>query len=385
MKVSGDWINGKVTQSVLRMLTDGGHEAYVVGGCVRNALLGEAVSDVDISTNARPAQVIALAEAARLKAVPTGIDHGTVTVIASGTPHEITTFRRDVETDGRRAVVAFADTLEEDARRRDFTMNALYADAEARVHDPLGGLGDLRARRVRFIDDPAARIREDYLRILRFFRFHAWYGDATAGLDPEALAACAELADGLSNVSRERIGAELLKLLGAPDPGPAVAAMDHAGVLARILPGADSRALPVLIHEEDRLGAAPDPLRRLATLAVPDPKALRLSRAEARRLALLAGAARDGTDPAALALDHGAQTARDALLIRAALIGQPVSDEAWALPAIAAAQSFPVAARDLMPAYQGPALGARLAALRAAWIASRFALTREDLLALPEV
>ncbi len=175
---------------------------------------------MDIATDARPEKVTALIEAAGYKVVPTGIAHGTVTVVADHHPYEVTTFRRDLETDGRRARVAFADDVAEDARRRDFTMNALYADAEGTVVDPLGGLGDLERRCVRFVGEAEARIREDYLRILRFFRFHAWYGDPAEGLDPEGLAACAGLADGLERLSRERVGHETLRLLAAADPAP---------------------------------------------------------------------------------------------------------------------------------------------------------------------
>ena len=168
MKVSGDWLTRSPTQTVCAMLTDAGFQALLVGGCVRNALLGEPVSDIDISTDAVPEKVIELAGKAGLKAIPTGIDHGTITVVVEGVAHEITTFRKDVETDGRRAVVSFSKHVEDDAHRRDFTMNALYATADGTVVDPLGGLADLKARRFVFIDNAEQRIREDYLRILRW-------------------------------------------------------------------------------------------------------------------------------------------------------------------------------------------------------------------------
>jgi len=232
-----------------------------------------------------------LAEAAGLKPVPTGIDHGTVTVVSDGKPHEVTTFREDVDTFGRHAEVAFGSDLQADARRRDFTMNALYAQPDGTVIDPLGGMDDLAARRVRFIGDAAARIAEDYLRILRFFRFHAHYGDPASGLDADALAACAANLDGLDGLSRERVGAEMRKLLSAPDPAPAAAAMQAAGVLAIVLPGADTRALAPLVHLEDRTTTPPDAIRRLAALGGADvAERLRLSRAEAKRLARLAEA-----------------------------------------------------------------------------------------------
>ncbi|MDP5362235.1 MAG: CCA tRNA nucleotidyltransferase, partial [Paracoccaceae bacterium] len=228
-QITAPWIKDAAAQSVCRMLTDAGHQAWFVGGCVRNALLGEPVADLDLSTNAHPETVIALAQASALKVVPTGIEHGTVTVIANDTPFEITTFRRDVATDGRRATVVFADNMADDARRRDFTMNALYAAPDGQIMDPLGGLADLRARRVRFIEDADQRIKEDYLRILRFFRFYAWYGDPNEGPDADGLAACAAHLDGWQSLSIERVTSEMLKLLAAPDPAPAVAGVERAG------------------------------------------------------------------------------------------------------------------------------------------------------------
>ncbi|WP_238941315.1 CCA tRNA nucleotidyltransferase [Jannaschia sp. Os4] len=351
----------------MALLEDGGHAAHAVGGCVRDALLGVPVHDIDLTTDARPERVIALAETAGLRAVPTGIDHGTVTLVVDGAPYEVTTYRRDVETDGRRAVVAFADDLSEDARRRDFTMNALYADRRGAVTDPVGGLPDLEARHVRFIGTPENRIREDYLRILRFFRFNAWYG---ADLDADGLAACAELADGIDRLSRERVGHEMRRLLAAPDPAPAVASMGHSGVLWRVLPGAEWAALAVLVHLEE--GLAPDWLRRLAVLGG-DPAGLRLSRAEAKRLAAI----RDDAAPFALGHAHGFETARGALLVRAASLGMPVAglDAARA----GADATFPLRARDL-PDLQGPEVGAALARAKAAWLAAEGRMDRPTLL-----
>ena len=190
-RLGDPWLVAPRTQAVCALLTEAGHAAYLVGGCVRNALLGAPVADIDLATDALPQAVLALAEAAGVKAVPTGIEHGTVTLVLEGQPFEVTTFRRDVETFGRHAVVAFSRDIAEDAARRDFTMNALYAKPDGALVDPLGGLPDLRAGRVRFVGAAEARIAEDYLRILRFFRFHAWYGHPEDGLDPEGLAACA--------------------------------------------------------------------------------------------------------------------------------------------------------------------------------------------------
>ena len=357
MRITGDWLAQPGTQTLCGALEAAGYRALFVGGCVRNALLGVPVADVDIATDARPEAVTRLAEAAGLRVVPTGIEHGTVTVIAGGVPHEVTTFRRDVETDGRRAVVAFADDVTEDAARRDFTMNALYADLWGNVIDPLGGLPDLLARRLRFVGDAHQRIREDYLRILRFFRFHAHYGDPDQGMDAEALAASAELAEGVDGLSRERIGSEIRKLLAAPDPAPAVAAMAQAGVLARVLPGSDTRALAPLVHLES--GLPPRWQRRLAALGGQEvEERLRLSRADVAVLAAL----------------------RDAVLLRAALLESPLPTDWQTDVARGAASVMPVTAIDLMPDLQGAALGARLKEIEARWLASDLRLTRADFL-----
>ncbi|HPE25573.1 CCA tRNA nucleotidyltransferase [Albidovulum sp.] len=380
MKIAGEWIEAAHVQQVLHMLTDAGHQAFLVGGCVRNALLGQPVADIDISTDAMPERVVALAGATGLKAVPTGIEHGTITVIAEGVGHEITTFRRDVETDGRRAVVAFSTRIEDDAARRDFTMNALYADATGAVVDPMGGLADLWARRVRFVGDADERIREDLLRILRFFRFHAWYGDPEEGLDADGLAACAANSAGIETLSRERIGHEMRRLLAAPDPSQSVAAMQATGILARVLPGADARALAPLVHLEPPY--APDWIRRLCVLGgTGHADGLRLSRAEARRAETLAAALAAGESAAVTAYRHGAEIARDVVLVMAASAGTepPAGWEDRVAQGTTAV--FPVASGDLMPVFSGAALGARLRELEERWIASGFELSREQLLA----
>jgi len=364
----------------LGLLTGAGHVAYLVGGTVRNALLGAEVTDFDIATAARPEEVQALAAAAGVKCVPTGIDHGTVTLVIDRIPFEVTTFRRDVATDGRRAVVAFSDDVTEDARRRDFTMNALYATGDGQIIDPLGGLPDVYARRVRFIDDPVARIREDYLRILRFFRFTAWYGDPAEGIEAEGLAACAALAEGLEGLSAERVTAEILKLLAAPDPAPAVASMACTGILARVIPGAQHDALAPLIHAETDLALAPDGLRRLAALGG-DVSALRLSRAQDRHLEALRAGVASTEPPRHLGQRLGAQTAAEVMALRAAVLSQPVAPGVLARIAEGAAAEFPVRAADLPEHLEGPEIGKALRALEEHWRASDFTLGREALLA----
>jgi poly(A) polymerase len=374
-RITDAWLTAAPTQQVCALLTDAGYQAWFVGGCVRNALIGAEVSDLDLTTDARPDRVMELAQESGIKVVPTGIDHGTVTLVLEDTPFEVTTFRRDVQTDGRRAVVAFADTIAEDARRRDFTMNALYAGPDGKIADPLGGLPDLEARRVRFIEDADRRIKEDYLRILRFFRFHAWYGDPDAGIDADGLAACADNIEGLASLSAERVTAEMLKLLAAPDPAPAVASMASTGALAQVLPGGNAGGLAVLVHLEHVSGFAPSAIRRLAMLGGQS-EALRLSKDQARELAHIALP----TELPELAYRHGFAVARDAALIRAASLGNPLKQEELDVLSDAAQQVFPLTAADLMPALEGAALGSALKEAEARWIASGFTLTKGDLL-----
>ncbi len=379
MQLDAPWLTRPATQAVCAALTDAGFQALFVGGCVRNALINAPVDDIDIATDATPDRVIELAENAGLRAVPTGIDHGTITVVSDHIPHEITTFRRDVETTGRHAVVAFSGDVMDDAKRRDFTMNALYCDPAGRVIDPLNGLPDLQARRVRFIEDANQRIAEDYLRILRFFRFHAWYGDAAQGLDAEGLAAVAANTDGLQQLSRERVWSELGKLLTALDPAPSVAAMRAAGVLACILNGADDTGLAPLIHLEGLTDTRPDPVRRLAVLGG-NADALRLSKVQSRQLEHLRDGMGSIQQPHELGYRLGAAMARNILLLRAAQMGQMMDPAALDMAQQGANARFPVAAADLMPAYTGAALGAKLSALEQAWITSHFTLTKTELL-----
>ena len=357
------------------------HRALVVGGAVRNALLGEPVEDIDIATDARPGQVVDLARAAGLKPVPTGIEHGTVTVGADGRGFEVTTFRRDVQTDGRHAVVTFSDDLAEDARRRDFTMNALYATRTGEVLDPVGGLPDLAARRLRFVGDPAQRIAEDYLRILRFYRFLACYGRPGAA-DAEAVAACARHAQGLSRISRERIGAEMRKLLSADDPVEAVRLMETTGVLAQVLPGGRADGLAALCAVAPEGGAGPgrcpgprdistkkkDWELRLAALGADDAAgALRLSRAEARVQEEL----RSGLPLGEAAYRLGAGRAEQLALLRASR-GEALRSDWPEQIDFAAKQVLPISAADLSHRLSGPALGRGLKAAEAAWIEGDF-------------
>jgi poly(A) polymerase len=374
MKIAAAWLEHLETQALCKALMDAGFQALFVGGCVRNAILGMQVADIDLATDARPDVVMALARGLGFGVVPTGIAHGTVTVLAGDRSVEVTTFRRDVSTDGRRATVAFADDVREDAQRRDLTMNALYADADGRIIDPLGGLQDTVARRVRFVGDAGLRIAEDYLRILRFFRFHAWYADPEGGMDAEGLAACAAGVEGLAQLSRERVTDEMRKLLSAVDPAPALAAMQASGVLSRVLPGADAKGVAVLVHVE---GDVPPRWQRRMAVLGGDRAGLRLSRDEVRDVQAVVDGIGSGQTIAAIAWLHGADVAGDVALTRGAMFEMPLGD--WhAQVARGIAAKFPVASVDLAP-LAGPALGKRLKELQAMWLQSDLTLGKDEL------
>ena len=343
-----------------------------VGGAVRDTLAGMAVKDIDMATRLVPDAVMERLIAAGIRAVPTGIAHGTVTAVLAGGPVEITTLRRDVSTDGRHATVAFSDDWREDASRRDFTINALYADPQTlQITDFFGGLDDLAAHRVRFIGDAELRIREDYLRILRYFRFQARFGSLPA--DAAAETACATLARGLKGLSRERVGWELVRLLALADPAPTVTRMAQLGVLAQILPEGDPARLPALIAAEQRADVAPDALRRLGALLPADPPLaeavaarLRLSAAQKKRLSLMAARHPDDAhDPRGLAYRLGLTEARDRLLLSGADCAL-LRD--WTPPA------FPLKGGAIVVrgVHAGPDVARILRAVEAAWIAEGF-------------
>ncbi|MGR3792713.1 CCA tRNA nucleotidyltransferase [Vannielia sp. SX4] len=374
-RINAPWLAAVGPQALCGALENKGFKALFVGGCVRNTLLSAPVSDLDLATDALPESVTEIAKQVGFRVVPTGVEHGTVTVLAGDEPIEVTTFRNDVSTDGRRATVAFARNIAEDAARRDFTMNALYCDARGDLIDPLNGLPDLEAGRVRFIGMPEERIAEDYLRILRFFRFTAWYADPAHGIDEEGLAACAAGVDGLARVSAERITTELLKLLAAPDPSAAVAAMAASGVLHRVIPGADAPTLARFLHFAPNSEAT----ARLAALGG-ERDGLRLPRAHERGIEMHVTAASSMSSASELGYRFGSETGLDAILLRAAQTETLPPKNAGEEARKGAGQTFPIKAADLMPKFSGPELGARLKALEARWIASGFELTREELL-----
>jgi poly(A) polymerase len=392
-----EWLQRPETMAVLAALNCDGVETRAVGGAVRNALLGLPVTEIDLATTAEPEQVTALAERAGLKAVPTGIDHGTVTVIAAGKPFEVTTLRRDIETFGRHARVAYTTSWEEDARRRDFTLNALYADRHGTVFDPLHGYADAIAGRVRFIGEAQARITEDYLRILRFFRFHAYYG--RGAIDADGLHAAVRLCGGLSQLSAERIAGELRRILAAPGAVGAVEALFDYGLLTAVLGGVPRllRFQRVVAIEEAN-GLAPSAALRLAALTIfvaedVDRLAdrLRLSNAEQAVLALGASANAPALpgEPAAKALLYrlGVERYRLRLVLAWADSGAAPDDTDWkaalALPTRWQTPVFPIGGNDVMALgdLKGPDIGDILKRLEEEWIASGFALERDRLLA----
>jgi poly(A) polymerase len=384
------WLIRPQTQAVFKALADRGFAARAVGGAVRNALLGRPVVDVDIATPARPAEVIAAAEAARLRAIPTGIAHGTVTVVADHIPFEVTTLREDVETHGRHATVAFTQDWAVDARRRDFTINALYCDANGDIFDPLGGYLDVVARRVRFIGDAGERICEDSLRILRFFRLTAEYG--LGGPDGAGLVACVRERDGLSRLSGERVRQELLRLLQAPRGPEMVRYLLDYGLITLVLGVAPRPALlEALAALQGGLGLAPDAMLRLAALTVEVPEdaerlrdRLRLSNEEHERL-LRAAMKSPVVGPAARELAAkaylyraGAAAFRERVLMAWARSGEGAASEAWrlrlALPERWMVPRFPVGGADVIALGipTGPRVGEVLRRLEAWWIAADF-------------
>lgn len=345
--------------------------ARYVGGAVRDTLLKLDVKDIDMATTLRPEDVMERLTIAGIRSIPTGIEHGTITAILEMGPVEITTLRHDVSTDGRRATVAFAKEWHEDAARRDFTINALYADPETgEIFDYFGGLKDLEARHVRFIGDAQERIREDHLRILRYFRFQSRFGSTPA--DAEAESACSTLAATLKGLSRERVGMEMLNLLSLPNPAPTLARMEELGVLAVILPEANPACLVPLIAAETAQGYGPDPIRRLASILPSDPSLaehlaarFRLSSAQRKRLAKATSRDTAPGDPRALTYRLGRDAALDRLLIAGADTSL-LKD--WDIP------EFPIKGGQIVArgVNVGPKVAHILRAVEDAWVANGF-------------
>lgn len=403
-----EWLKSPPLKALFDALNREGGEARVVGGAVRNSLLGTSVSDVDLATTHLPQDTMRLVKDAGFKPVPTGIEHGTVTVVVQGRPFEVTTLRTDIETNGRHAKVVFGTDWQKDAERRDFTINALYAKADGTVVDHVGGLADIETRTLRFIGDAEARIREDYLRILRFFRFFAWYGSGRPEAD--GLRASARLKDGLNQLSAERVWVELKKLLSASDPSRALLWMRQSGVLSVILPESEKwgiDAIHSLVRTENDLGWPVDPLLRLESMVPPDAarvsemgKRLKMSNAERARLEAWARQDVVKSELSEYALKKLLyRSSKQAVLDRvklgyAAARGEAaMNDEAMIRAGafsrlLETAQNyeapvFPVTGADLLTLgiEKGPKLGKILKELEAIWIESNFSLDKEELLA----
>lgn len=391
LKVQGEWLRTLETVQVMGALANVGAVPRFVGGCVRDSLLGRTVRDIDIAVDCFPEDTLSAMHAAGIKAIPTGIDHGTITAVIGSKSFEITTLRVDTSTNGRHADVRFTNNWLEDAKRRDFTMNALYADADGTVHDFLGtGIADVTARRVRFIGNAQDRIKEDYLRILRLFRFHAWYG--VGELEPDAVVAAAGLAGGIAGLSHERIGQEMLKLLGAPKPAIALETMAMCGVLSNALPPARLDApLKVLEKFEARFGFSPSALRRLAMLCWgADPgvvsRALRLSNELFKGLKQRMPLDYDLDSAAAgrrLGYERGDAAGRDALLLSASWKNEAPDFSMLRMIGDGSKFKLPLNAGDLMGIGMeaGPELGEHLALAETLWIESDFTLDKSTLLA----
>jgi len=386
------WMTDAPTARLLSALSKAGIGARFVGGCVRNALLDLAPGDLDIAVDKPPIEVTRALAAAGIKVVPTGIAHGTITAVVDGQPYELTTLRRDVETDGRRAVVAFTDDWREDAARRDFTINAMSCDASGALWDYFGGRADLAGRRVRFVGDPDTRITEDVLRVMRFFRFHAWYGRPP--LDPEGLAACRRHAGKLRALSAERVRAELLKLLAADDPADVVEGMAISGAFDHWLPQYQGTARLQTLIADERLVGDGDGLRRLAALldpatdAVAFGKRLKLSTQQSVRLEVMLAAvpAIDATDTAIVRKQI--YRLGGALYIDRLLLGRGAADDDQLRAAYRLARDWPVpelpiGGADVIRAgiNSGPDVGVLIAAIETWWIAHDFTPDREACLA----
>lgn len=402
------WFNDPALKRVFALLNADGGEGRVVGGAVRNSLMGLDVNDIDVATTLTPETVIERAAKAGIKAIPTGVEHGTVTLVIDGKPFEVTTLRTDVETDGRRAKVAFSTDWQTDAERRDLTINALYADEKGDVVDLVGGLADIEKRNIRFIGDATTRIAEDYLRVLRFFRFFAYYGSGRP--DADGLRASSAARAKLKTLSAERVWSELRKLLAAQDPGRALLWMRQVAVLTEILPETEKwgiDAIPGLVATEQALGWTPDPLLRLASIVPPDAERLakmaarlKLSNAEAAYFKAWASAApvndelssaaferllyRNGADGIITRLKLALAVARSkaegdmAEMSRSGRLNKLLEQaQVWAKP------QFPVNGGDVMAAGvpAGRRVGELLSALENEWVEANFKMDRAALLA----
>ena len=379
----GNWVKDSDTKKITKIFIDKGYEIYFVGGCVRDSLLGYPVTDIDMSTTALPDKIMQIAKANNLRAIPTGIKHGTVTIVNNGKPYQITTFRKDVTTDGRHANVSYSNDIITDANRRDFTINALYADADGNLIDPLKGINDLYNKIIKFIFNPKKRILEDNLRILRFFRFHAWYGDSSKSLDTDSLNACAYYKEKVATLSNERVGTEMKKIMSAPNPISSLEAMNIAGVLELVMPKASTSQLSALLQLENKHQKGVHWTTRAAIMTSTDLKNIwKISKIDHKKLRNLQKLKASKDKISKISYLYGEEFSWQYAILKYASLNKDIPNNICAEIKRGTNALFPIKSCELINDFEGPELGKKINELQHAWITSNFSLTREELLNL---
>lgn len=373
MQIDSEWIKNENLQNILQILKKADHNAYLVGGCVRNSILNFPVNDIDISTDARPEETLDLFNIGSFKATPTGFSHGTVTVVSEGIPYQITTMRSDQNTDGRHADVSFSDDITKDAERRDFTINALYADPTGKIIDPIGGLKDFQPLRIKFIGNANNRIQEDYLRILRFFRFHAQFADFVADFEQDALDAIKDNQNGLKFLSKERVWNELQKILLSRNPTRALSEMSKTGVLEKVLIDRGIKSIKNLISIEQKMGIEPEAIRRLLAITRnTEITSLNLSRKEVKKFSLLKSLLEKNFDPAELVYQFNKEIAQSVLAISTFNQGEKLKLSDVKKIEKACLYPCPISGAHLTKYMSGADVGIKLKEAQRAWIKSNF-------------
>ena len=373
MQINSEWIKNKVTQNILKIFEGADHNAYLVGGCIRNSILNIPVTDIDISTDATPQQTVDLFNRENFKVAPTGFSHGTVTVISEGIPYQITTMRSDQNTDGRHADVVFSDDIKKDAERRDFTINALYADSTGKIINPIGGLEDFNPLAIKFIGDPNNRIQEDYLRILRFFRFHAQFSELVTQFDKVALDAIKKNQDGLKKLSKERIWSELKKILSTSNPARSLYKMSQLGILEIILENKNVHNIKRFNLIEKKMGLEPEPIRRLVAITEnTEDTFLNLSRKEAKKFSLLKGLLKKKHDPAELVYQFNREIAQSVLAIYTFYKGEKLKLSDIKKIEKACLFPCPITGAQISKYMDGATVGIKIKEAQRVWINSNF-------------
>ena len=379
----GNWVKDPDTKKITKMFIDKGHKIYFVGGCVRDSILGNPVTDIDMSTTALPDQITQIAKANSLRAIPTGIKYGTITIISNCKPYQITTFRKDATTDGRHAEVLYSNDMITDATRRDFTINALYADADGNVIDPLKGINDLYSRIIKFIFNPKKRIIEDNLRILRFFRFHAWYGDPDKSLDPASLNACTYYKSKVATLSNERMGAEMKKIMSAPNPISSLEAMAMAVVLELVMPKASTSQLSSLLKLENKIQRGIHWTTRAAIMTSTDLKNIwKISKVDYKKLWNLQKLKVGKDKVSKISYLYGEEFSWQYAILKYVSLNKDIPKNICTEIKRGTNALFPIKSCELINDFKGPELGKRIKDLQHAWVNSDFSLTREELLNL---